>query len=92
VGTLRFAHPKNSPRHCERSNPWGRKLDCFVADAPRNDGDKKRKQPPAILPTATSYSIIKPDDYFDGYLNSGAAFSASLVVFIEASHLSFLVS
>ena len=30
-------------------------------------------------------------DYF-GYLNSGAAFSASLVVFIDASHLSFLVS
>jgi hypothetical protein len=29
--------------------------------------------------------------YF-GYLNSGAAFSASLVVFIVATHLSFLVS
>jgi hypothetical protein len=29
--------------------------------------------------------------YF-GYLNSGAAFSASLVVFIDASHLSFLSS
>jgi hypothetical protein len=27
-----------------------------------------------------------------GYLNSGAAFSASLVVFIDASHLSFLLS
>ncbi len=30
-------------------------------------------------------------DYF-GYLNSGAAFSASLVVFIDASHLLFLLS
>jgi hypothetical protein len=29
--------------------------------------------------------------YF-GYLNSGAAFSASLLVFIDASHLSFLLS
>ena len=29
--------------------------------------------------------------YF-GYLNSGASFSASLVVFIDASHLSFLAS
>jgi hypothetical protein len=29
--------------------------------------------------------------YF-GYLNSGAAFSASLVVFIDASHLSFFWS
>ena len=29
--------------------------------------------------------------YF-GYLNSGASFSASFVVFIDASHLSFLAS
>ena len=36
-------------------------------------------------------SIVKSYAYF-GYLNSGAAFSASLVVFIEASHLSFLLS
>ena len=31
------------------------------------------------------------NDYF-GYLNSGAAFSASLEVFIDASHLLFLLS
>lgn len=37
------------------------------------------------------YRIIKRKGYF-GYLNSGAAFSASLVVFIDASHLLFLVS
>jgi hypothetical protein len=37
------------------------------------------------------YSILNQKDYF-GYLNSGAAFSASLVVFIDASHLSFLLS
>jgi len=30
-------------------------------------------------------------DYF-GYLNSGAAFNASFVVLIDASHLSFLLS
>jgi hypothetical protein len=30
--------------------------------------------------------------YYFGYLNSGAAFSASLVVFIDASHLSFFWS
>jgi hypothetical protein len=33
----------------------------------------------------------KRNAYF-GYLNSGAAFSASLVVFIDASHLSFFWS
>ncbi len=38
-----------------------------------------------------SYQIIERKGYF-GYLNSGAAFSASLVVFIDASHLSFLLS
>jgi hypothetical protein len=37
------------------------------------------------------YLIFKRQAYF-GYLNSGAAFSASLVVFIDASHLSFLLS
>lgn len=45
--------------------------------------------PPASLPAATLDQTDKP--YF-GYLNSGAAFSASLVVFIDASHLSFLAS
>ncbi|MDB5640391.1 MAG: hypothetical protein JWP51_5299 [Bradyrhizobium sp.] len=33
----------------------------------------------------------KRTGYF-GYLNSGAAFNASLVVFIDASHLLFLAS
>jgi hypothetical protein len=36
-------------------------------------------------------SFIEAGAYF-GYLNSGAAFKASLVVFIVASHLLFLVS
>ena len=36
-------------------------------------------------------SIFRRYAYF-GYLNSGAAFSASLVVFIDASHLLFLLS
>ena len=51
---------------------------------------KNAKQPPALLPTAvlTWQSICA---YF-GYSNSGAAFSASLVVFIVATHLSFLAS
>jgi len=37
------------------------------------------------------YSIFKRNRYF-GYLNSGASFSASLVVFIDASHLLSLLS
>ena len=44
-----------------------------------------------IAADGRSCSIFKSNDYF-GYLNSGAAFSASLVVFIDASHLSFLAS
>ncbi len=47
------------------------------------------KQPPTSLLTALLQ--VPFEDYF-GYLNSGAAFSASLVVFIDASHLSFLLS
>ncbi|CAN5282134.1 hypothetical protein BH10PSE11_BH10PSE11_04560 [soil metagenome] len=36
---------------------------------------------------AMTRSDFKPNSYF-GYLNSGAAFSASLVVFIFADHVS----
>jgi hypothetical protein len=36
-------------------------------------------------------TLQKHNAYF-GYLNSGAAFSASLVVLIDASHLLFLLS
>lgn len=35
--------------------------------------------------------FVQSRDYF-GYLNSGAAFNASFVVLIDASHLSFLLS
>jgi hypothetical protein len=55
----------------------------------RNDGNKKTAA--GIAADGHFFKSIKPNDYF-GYLNSGAAFSASLVVFIDASHLSFLLS
>ncbi len=64
-------------------------MDCFVALLLAMT-EMNARQPPASLPTAV-FQLIKRIDYF-GYLNSGAAFSASLVVFIDASHLSFLVS
>src|ERR1700704_6241240 len=55
-----------------------------------NGRRERRKQPPALLPTAAlTWQFLRA--YF-GYLNSGAAFSASFVVFIDASHLSFLAS
>lgn len=84
---MRRAH-----HHCAWSGCFAHrtKLGCFVAIAPGND-DWSEKRPPALLPTAVSYSIFKRNYYF-GYLNSGAAFSASLVVFIDASHLLFLLS
>ena len=40
---------------------------------------------------ADGRSSFKPETYF-GYLNSGAAFSASLVVFMLTSHLLLLTS
>jgi hypothetical protein len=40
----------------------------------------------------TTCSRYWPSSIYLGYLNSGAAFSASLLVFIDASHLSFLLS
>jgi len=63
--------------------------------APRNDGenrnDEKRKTAAGIAADGPLLLNKNANAYF-GYLNSGAAFSASLVVFIEASHLSFLLS
>ena len=50
---------------------------------------QNEKQPPASLPTAV---LMQPNAAYFGYLNSGAAFSASLVVFIDASHLLFFSS
>jgi hypothetical protein len=66
------------------------RMDCFVALLLAMTEINAKKRPPALLPTDVFQSIERID-YF-GYLNSGAAFSASLVVFIDASHLSFLES
>ncbi len=63
-------------------------MDCFVAPLLAMTETNER-QPPAWC--GDCLSINQSTNYF-GYLNSGAAFSASLVVFIDASHLSFLVS
>ena len=64
-------------------------MDCFVALLLAMT-EKNAKTSAGIAADGRFYAI-KRTDYF-GYLNSGAAFSASLVVFIDASHLSFLVS
>jgi hypothetical protein len=65
------------------------KMDCFVANAPRNDDSKKAA---ARARAGGRFDTISKRRNYFGYLNSGAAFSDSLVVFIDASHLSFLLS
>ncbi len=42
---------------------------------------------PGLQRTARALRCARGTQIYFGYLNSGAAFSASLVVFIEASHL-----
>ena len=61
VTASQFAH-----RHCERkqSNPENEELDCFVADAPRNDSEKSNDMILATalaLPTGSTYpSACRP--------------------------------
>ena len=50
--------------------------------------EKGRRQSPAALRLNNTRAYLEAV----GYLNSGAAFIASLVVFIDASHLSFFWS
>ena len=64
-----------------------RRMDCFVASLLAMTRKANNGRACAPLPTLQ----LRGSTYF-GYLNSGAAFSASLVVFIIATHLSFLVS
>ncbi|MDB5616243.1 MAG: hypothetical protein JWQ24_481 [Tardiphaga sp.] len=58
-----------------------------VAQHPGNESPHEK----AAGIAAGGLRSVKRDNYF-GYLNSGAAFNASLVVFMVASHLLFLVS
>ena len=64
---------------------------CRVGKAKRahHSCSERRKVGTALARPCPPYNSAAT--YF-GYLNSGAAFSASLVVFIVATHLSFLVS
>jgi hypothetical protein len=56
-------------------------FDLGVRTRKQHDRRDHRRRPP----------LAPSRDYF-GYLNSGAAFNASLVVLIDANHLSFLLS
>jgi len=70
---------------CPRLN-WS--MTICVRNDPLDLGVSTRKQNDRGI---TAGGRLKYGDYF-GYLNSGAAFNASLVVLIDASHLSFLLS
>ena len=81
-------------RHCERarSNPLARHaMDCLARSLASLAcmADKANSRRHCCRRPFSRGELIR--SYF-GYLNSGAAFSASLVVFIVATHLSFLVS
>jgi hypothetical protein len=79
----------NGPRECAPDDRLRRRTPKAANEEWMAASDDSNK-PPALLSAAVGYST-NPPLYF-GYLNSGAAFSASLVVFIEASHLLFLLS
>ena len=53
---------------------------------------QKQQKKTTTKKTTNNKKHNKSGRYYFGYLNSGAAFSASLVVFIDASHLSFFWS
>jgi hypothetical protein len=67
-----------------------------VIEAAIRPGFRRNAKRPPVLRLTVAFTLrftplFKLFAYF-GYLNSGAAFSASLVVFIDASHLSFFWS
>jgi hypothetical protein len=71
---------------------YWRGIFCRYSEYPRREGsydDRSETEKAAACPAASTsdYQVA----YF-GYLNSGAALSASLVVFILATHLSLAVS
>jgi hypothetical protein len=58
VSANRRSNPECRSRHCERSEAIQaavRFLDCFVADAPRNDD---RVAPSLTLPAITQWTVI----------------------------------
>ena len=76
------------------------RMDCFVAEfiiGPAEGGTRwllamtGRENENSRRHFCRRPLLLRDRPYF-GYLNSGAAFSASLVVFIDAIHLSFLAS